>query len=221
MSAATRKDSKSFYVPQSPEFAHKAVGHVLATTEDGYTVVMSLGGSRYQLSAQQADAIAQGLLMSVMRTGLDIASMPWDGGRLVRASPLNGDCGALRFWDDTIHGRGVSFRFFGVCWAYEGEGADPDYPANALCIRTMHDGGILFGKGNADYLLTGEQAYQLFQSLTSCAYSLESRYWKVWDKLIEWRTGFDSELKDKSLEEKALLKHLVSYGRSSKRERRA
>jgi len=221
MNAVPIKNSRPFYEPKSVEFTHRAVSHVSATTEDGRTVEMSLGDSRYQLSARQADAIAQGLLMSVMRTGLDIASMPWEGGRLVKISPFLGERGALKFSDDTIHGKGASFRFFGVCWTYEGEGADPDYPANALCIRTMHDGGILFGKGNVDYLLTGEQAYQLFQSLTSCAYSLENRSWRVWDKIIEWRTGSDSDLKDQTREENVLLKHLQSYGRSYKRERRA
>lgn len=221
MSAVPIKNSRPFYVPQSAEFVHRAVSHVSATTEDGRTVDMSLGDSRYQLSARQADAIAQGLLMSVMRTGLDIASMPWDGGRLVKISPLPGDREALKFSDDTIHGKGASFRFFGVCWTYEGVGADPDYPANALCIRTMHDCGILFSKGNVDYLLTGEQAYQLFQSLASCAYSLETRSWRIWDKIIEWRTGSDSDLKDQTLEGKMLLNHLKLCGLSSRRKRAA
>lgn len=145
MSAVPLKNSRPSYVPQSIEFTYRAGSHVSATTEDGCTVDMSLGDSRYQLSARQADAIAQGLLMSLMRSGLDIPSMPWDGGRLVKISPLPGDRVAFRFSDDTIHGKGASFRFFGVCWTYEGEGADPDHPANALCIRTTHDGGILFG----------------------------------------------------------------------------
>ncbi|AZE85569.1 hypothetical protein C4J98_4184 [Pseudomonas orientalis] len=85
----------------------------------------------------------------------------------------------------------------------------------------MHDGGILFGKGNVDYLLTGEQAYQLFQSLASCAYSLETRSWMVWDKIIEWRAGSDSDLKDQTLEEKMLLKHLKLCGLSLSRKREA
>lgn len=85
----------------------------------------------------------------------------------------------------------------------------------------MHDGGILFGKGNVDYLLTGEQAYLLIQSLASCAYSLETRSWRIWDKIIEWRTGSDSDLKDQTLEEKMLLKHLKLCGLSSRRERGA
>lgn len=219
MSAVPIKNSRPFYVPQSFEFTHRAVSHFSVTTEDGRTVDMSLGDSRYQLSAQQADAIAQGLLMSVMRAGLDIASMPWDGGRLVKISLFTGERGALKFSDDTIHGKGASFRFFGVWWTYEGVGADPDYPENALCIRTMHNGGILFGKGNVDYLLTGEQAYQLFQSLASCAYSLETRSWRIRDKIIDWHTGSDSDLNDQTLEEKVLLKHLKLYGLRSRRKR--
>lgn len=221
MCAAPSKDPKSFYVPHSSDFAHKAVGHVSATTNDGCTVSMSLGGSIYELTARQADALAQGLLMSVMRTGLDSLSMPWDGGRLSKVSPFQGERGALKFSDDTIHGVGASFRFFGICWTYEGEGADPDYPANAVCIRTMHDGGILFGKGNVDYLLTGEQGLKLFHGLTRCAYSLETRVWKVWDKMIEWRTGLDSLVMDRTREETALFQHLESYGRSFRRKRRA
>jgi hypothetical protein len=90
MSAVPIKNSRPSYVPQSVEFTHRAVSHVSATTADGRTVDMSLGDSRYQLSARQADAIAQGLLMSVMRTRLDIASMPWAGGRLVKTSSFLG-----------------------------------------------------------------------------------------------------------------------------------
>lgn len=206
-------------MPQSVEFTDRAVSHVSATTEDGRAVDMSLGDSRYQMSARQADSIAQGLLMSVMRTGLDIASVPWAGGRLVKTSLFLGEQRALWFSDDTIHGKGASSRFFGVCWAYEGEGAGPDYPANALCIRTMHDGGILFGEGNVDYLMTGEQAYQPFQSLASCAYSLETRSWRIWDKIIVWRTGPDANLMDRSLEEASLIHHLKIHGLSSKRKR--
>ena len=84
----------------------------------------------------------------------------------------------------------------------------------------MHDDGILFGKGNVDYLLTGEQAYQLFQSLASCAYSHETRSWRIWDKIIDWLTGSDSNLMDRTLEEATLLHHLKSYRLSSKRRRR-
>jgi hypothetical protein len=103
MSVVPIKNSRPFYVPQSVEFTHRAVSHISATTEDGRAVDMSLGDSRYKLSARQADAIAQGLLMSVMRTGLDISSMPWEGGRLLKTSPFPGEQGALRFSDDTIH----------------------------------------------------------------------------------------------------------------------
>jgi hypothetical protein len=79
MSAVPIKNFRPSYVPQRVEFAHRAVSHVSATTADGRAVDMSLGDSRYKLSARQADAIAQGLLRSVMRTGLDISSMPWEG----------------------------------------------------------------------------------------------------------------------------------------------
>lgn len=213
MTAKSSKKARATYIPQSFGFAHKAVSHAGATTEDGGIVEMSLGEFRYQLSARQADAIAQGLLMAVMRTSLEIQKMPWDGGRLSKVSSSDRERLPLRFSDETIHGEGASFRFFGTCWTYEGEGADPDYPANALCIRTMHDGGILLGKGNVDHLLTAEQAHQLFEDLTSCAYSLETKSWRIWDKVIEWRTGSALDIGGRKLEEDALSDHLRSYRR--------
>lgn len=48
MSVVPIKNYRPFYVPQSVEFTHGAVSHVSATTEDGRTVDMSLGDSRYQ-----------------------------------------------------------------------------------------------------------------------------------------------------------------------------
>lgn len=221
MSAKSSKKARATYVPQSFEFAHKAVSHACATTEDGCIVDMSLGDFRYQLSARQADAIAQGLLMAVMRTSLEIQKMPWEGGRLLKVSLGDRERAPLQFSDDTIHGEGASFRFFGVCWTYEGEGEDPDYPANALCIRTMHDGGVLLGKGNVDHLLKAEQAYQLFENLTRCAHSLETRCWRIWDKVIEWRAGSGLEVIGQTHDEEALRKYLNCVGRSSKRRRNA
>ncbi|MCS4285758.1 hypothetical protein M2396_004062 [Pseudomonas sp. BIGb0278] len=215
MSAAIGRNAKSYYIPQSLEYAHRAVAQMAATTEDGCDVVMCLGDSRYPLSARQADAIAQGLLMAVMRTGLCIARMPWDGGGLMKVERYNGERSALRFADDTIHGEGASFRFFGVCWTYEGEGEDPSYPANALCIRTMHDGGVLFGKGDRDYLLTAEQAFRLCQDLTGCAYSLKSRSWSIWDVLIEWVARGDDEAVLQTAKEKELFEHLKNFALSS------
>jgi len=86
MSAKSSKKARATYVPQSFEFAHKAVSDACATTEDGCIVEMSLGDFRYQLTARQADAIAQGLFMALMRTSLEIQTMPWDGGRLLKVS---------------------------------------------------------------------------------------------------------------------------------------
>lgn len=223
MSTKSSKKARATYIPQSFEFAHKAVSHACATTEDGCIVEMSLGDFRYQLSARQADAISQGLLMSVMRTSLEIEKMPWAGARLLKVSSDDGARTPLCFSDDTIHGEGASFRFFGVCWTYEGEGADPDYPANALCIRTMHDGGILLGKGNVDHLLTAEQAHRLCENLSGCAYSLETRCWRICDKMIEWRTAsaFDVTSQTPDEDEDALRNHLNYFARSSKRKRSA
>lgn len=79
----------------------------------------------------------------------------------------------------------------------------------------------MFGKGNTDYLLTAGQAHQLSESLSNCANSLATRSWRVWDKIIDWRTGADSDLRDQTLEEETLFKHLKSYGLSSKRKRGA
>lgn len=216
MNPVSSKKSRSPDVPQSVDFSSDAVSWVSARTEDGRSVDMKVGDSHYQLSARQADAIAQGLLMSLLRTDLDIANMPWDGGCHLNVSSHNGDRAALRFPDDTLYQPNATFRYFGMCWLYEGTGEDPDYPANVLCIRTLHDGGILFGKGSDEYLLTAEQALQLCRSLSDCAYSLEIRSWRIWDKMIEWRPRADSYMGAQTPEETALFNYLSSYKRRRK-----
>jgi len=203
--------TKSYDVPQSADFGHRAVSHASASTDDGSSVVMTLGGSQYQLKPRQADTIAQGLLMAVLRTDLEIASTPWDRARVMNVSSCADEGRALQFWDDTSYGADATFRFFGACWTYEGDGEDPDYPANALCIRTFHYGGILFGKGNVDYLLTADQAYQLCHSLSSCAYLLETRSWKIWDKVIVWRAHSSVDAADQTQDNGDLLNYLKSY----------
>lgn len=221
MNPVSSKKSRSFYVPQSAEFSHEAVSSVSARTEDGQSIVMTLGDSHHQLSARQADAIAQGLLMSVLRTDLEITKMPWDGGCHLNVASHNGDRAPLRFPDDTLYHPNATFRYFGMCWLFEGLGEDPDYPSNVLCIRTLHDGGIHFGKGNDKYLLTAEQALQLCRGLSDCAYSLESRSWRIWDKMIEWRPRADPYMVGQTPEERALFKQLISYKPRRKSKRNA
>ena len=97
----------------------------------------------------------------------------------------------------------------------------PDYPANVLCIRALHDGGIHFGKGNDKYLLTAEQALQLCRALSDCAYSLESRSWRIWDKMIEWRPRANAYVVGQTPEERALFNHLISYKPRRKSKRNA
>ncbi|EJM62360.1 hypothetical protein PMI30_04677 [Pseudomonas sp. GM50] len=221
MSPVSSKKSRSFYVPQSADFSHEAVSSVSVRTEDGRSVVMTLGDSHHQLSARQADAIAQGLLMSVLRTDLEITNMPWDGGCHLNVASHNGDRAALRFPDDTLYHANATFRYFGMCWLFEGTGEDPDYPANVLCVRTLHDGGILFGKGNDKYLLSAQQALQLCHDLSGSAYSLENRSWRVWDKMIDWQARSDADVTDQTPEERALLNHLKSYKICRKAKRNA
>jgi hypothetical protein len=221
MNPASSKKSHQYNVPRSADFSHKAVSSVSATTNDGCFVAMTLGDSHHQLSARQADALAQGLLMSVLRTDLEMTSMPWDGGIHLNVAPHNGDRDALRFSDDTSYKADATFRYFGVCWAFEGTDEDPDFPANALCVRTLHDGGILFGKGNGEFLLTADQALQLCHGLSACAYSLESRSWRIWDKMINWRPMSYAEVLDQNPEERALFNHLISYKLCPKAERNA
>ncbi|MNG14392.1 hypothetical protein D3C84_981400 [compost metagenome] len=97
MSPVSSKKSRSFYVPQSADFSHEAVSSVSARTEDGRSVVMTLGDSHHQLSARQADAIAQGLLMSVLRTDLEMTNMPWDGASHLNVASHSGGR------DDTLY----------------------------------------------------------------------------------------------------------------------
>lgn len=221
MNPASSKKSHQFNVPRSADFSHKAVSSVHATTNDGCFVAMTLGDSHHQLSARQADAIAQGLLMSVLRTDLEMSNMPWDGGCHLNVASHNGNRDALRFSDDTRYHADAAFRYFGVCWSFEGTHEDPDFPANALCVRTLHDGGILFGKGNCEYLLTAEQALQLCRGLSACAYSLESRSWKIWDKMIDWQARPYADVTGQNPEERVLFNHLKSYKLCPKAERNA
>lgn len=220
MNPVSSKKSHQFNVPQSADFSHKAASPVSVTTNDGCVVAMTLGDSHHQLSARQADALAQGLLMSVLRTDLEMTSMPWGGGSHLNVASHSGGRDALRFSDDTLYHEDATFRYFGVCGSFEGTGEDPDYPANALCVRTLHDGGILFSRGNGEYLLTAEQALQLCRGLSACAYSLESRSWKIWDKMINWQAR-SSDVTDQTIEERALCNHLKSYKFCPKAERNA
>jgi len=206
-------------VPHRDHYAHKAVSNALAFTEDGSSVVMRLGETNYSLSARQADAIAQGLLMALLRTGLDIDQMPWTGG-LEKVTRYEGIRSPLIFSDDTWYGANPIFAFFGVCWLYEGIGEDPDYPANALCIQGLHDGAILFNKGNETFLLTFEQAFDVCVSLSDSAYSLEQRGWRIWDRLIEWRKPVGQPTGEPTEEERALFKHLEGYPKRMRREKR-
>jgi hypothetical protein len=211
MNPASSKKSHQFNVPQSADFSHKAVSSLSATTNDGCYVAMTLGDSHHQLSARQADAIAQGLLMSVLRTDLKMMSMPWDGASHLNVASHNGGREALRFSDDTLYHPGATFRYFGMCWSFEGIGEDPDYPANVLCVRTLHDGGILFGKGNDQYLLSAQQALQLCHDLSGSAYSLENRSWRVWDKMIDWQPRSYADVAGQTPEERVLFNYLISY----------
>ena len=221
MNPVSSKKSRSPAVPQSSDFTHEAVSSVSARTEDGRSVVMTLGNFHHQLSARQADAIAQGLLMSVLRTDLEITNMPWNGGCHLNVTSHNGDRAALRFPDDTLYHPNATFRYFGMCWLFEGIGEDPDYPANVLSARTLHDGGILFGKGTDQYLLSAQQAFQLCHDLYGSAYSLESRSWRIWDKMINWRPMSYAEVPGQNPEERALFNHLISYKLCPKVERNA
>ena len=206
-------------VPHRDHYAQKAVSNALAFTEDGSSVVMRLDGSDCSLSAMQADAIAQGLLMALLRTGLDMAQMPWVGG-LEKVTRDEGTRRPLMFSDDTWYGANPTFAFFGVCWLYEGTGEDPDYPANALCIQGLHDGAILFNKGHETYLLAFEQAYELCVCLSDSAYSLGLRRWRIWDRLIEWRTPSGKSPDWPTAKERALFKLIEGYPKRVSRQKR-
>jgi hypothetical protein len=221
MNSVSNKKSHQFNVPLSSDFSHKAVSSVSVTTNDGCVVAMTLGDSHHQLSARQADALAQGLLISVLRTDLEMMSMPWDGASYLNVASHSGGRDALRFSDDTLYHAGATFRYFGVCWSFEGTDEDPDFPANALCVRTLHDGGILFGKGNDEYLLSAQQALQLCHDLSGSTYSLESRSWRIWDKMIYWQATSYAEVTDQTPEERVLFNHLKSYKLCPKAERNA
>ncbi|VVQ15195.1 hypothetical protein PS914_05701 [Pseudomonas fluorescens] len=97
MNPVSSKKSHQFNVPQSADFSHKAVSSVSATTNDGCFVAMALGDSHHHLSALQADALAPGLLMSVLRTDLEMTNMPWDGASHLNVASHSGGR------DDTLY----------------------------------------------------------------------------------------------------------------------
>lgn len=199
-----------FDAPHSDHYSHRRVIRVSAMTEDGSSIEMMLGDASHRLSARQADTLAQGLLMALLRAGLGVGRMPWIGG-LLKVTPYDGKKQPLRFSDDTWYDVNPTFRFMGVGWLYESTGADPEYPANAVCIQTLHDGGILFSKGNDEHLLETDQAYQLCISLSDCAYSLGTRTWRIWDRIIEWRKQAETSTMEPSADEQALFDLLNSY----------
>ena len=82
---------------------------------------------------------------------------------------------------------------------------------HTLCVRTLHDGGILFGKGKDEYLLSAQQALQLCHDLSGSAYSLENRSWRIWDKMIDWQARSYADVTDQTPEERVLFSHLKSY----------
>lgn len=205
-------------VPHRDHYAHLAVSNASAFTEDDSSVMMRFDGSDYPLSARQADAIAQGLLMALLRTGLEMTQTPWAGG-LEKVTRDDGAHRPLMFSDDTWYGVNPTFAFVGVCWLYEGTGEDPDYPKNAMCIQGLHDGAILFNKGNETRLLTFEQAHELCVSLSDSANSLEQRRWRIWDRLIEWRKPGERSTSEPTAKERALFKLLKGYSKRVRREK--
>lgn len=102
-----------FDVPRSEHSLHRLVTRVSATTEDGSAIDMVLGDVSHLLNARQADVLAQRLLMSLSRAGLEASRMPWIGS-LLNVTPYDGKKQVLRFSDDTRHDVNPTFRFMGV-----------------------------------------------------------------------------------------------------------
>jgi hypothetical protein len=70
MKSVASKTPQFFDVPRSEHYLHRLVTRVSATTEDGSSIDMVLGDVSDRWNARQADALAQGLLMSLLRAGL-------------------------------------------------------------------------------------------------------------------------------------------------------
>lgn len=184
----------------------------LSVTRHPEQILLTINGVVIWLSPKQSDLLAQGLLMATIRAGLKDMIFPWDRGHIRAVKPLGDGKPKNDLDDGTTYGHNEHHRFFSLGWFYEGEGEDPDYPANVVFLKTTMDRSIVFEKGKDCFLLSGTQAAQICLDLAAAADSLTTRDWRVWDKQIEWSVEDNSTyqaLSDK--EEKALRDYLIRY----------
>jgi len=172
---------------------------------DGDQVMLKIDEYVFHLSPTQADLLAQGFFMAVVRTDLEHFDMPWRDRQIRNVSVLPEKTGHMGINDCTLYTPEADHKFCATGWIYEGAGEDLDYPENVVFIKTRLDGVIEFKKGNDEFLLSPKHAAHLCLELANAASSLGTRVWKVWDKRIVWRAGETSLDKTVSIQVKGEL----------------
>ena len=190
------------------------VSSLVGALRDGDQVMLKIDECAFRISPVQADLLAQGFFMAVLRTDLGTFDVPWRNGHIHNVSeiPKKTSRTGMRITDATLYIPEADYKFFATGWLYEGSGEDLDYPANVVFLKTGLDGVTGFKKGYDEFLLSPEHVAQLCLELAASASSPGTRVWTIWDKRIEWSAG--DAASDKAafnVANKALFDYLKSY----------
>lgn len=217
MATVTTQESTQPYDYLRGRIAYE-ISSLVRSFRDGDQVVLKIDEYAFHLSPTQADILAQGFLMAALRTRLRRFDMPWRNGHIHNVSAMpektfrKGGAKGMGFHDSTLYIPEADYKFFATGWLYEGTGEDLDYPANVVFLKTRLDGVIEFKKSNDEFLLSSKHVAQLCLELADSANSLGTRVWSIWDRSIEWSSGYaTSDKASFDLANKALFDYLKSY----------
>lgn len=193
---------------------HGAASSFSVTRHPGQ-VLLTINDVGMSLSPRQSDLLAQAIFMSALRTESQDFVMPWEQGKIFSVNPVDAISSGMRInYADFCKVR-LEDKFFCSGWLYESEGADPDFPSNVVFIRTRQDDVIELIKGNDFFLLSANQAAQIYLELAVSGDSLSTRTWRtwrIWDKQIEWSVECSSANQALSAREREdLYDYLKSY----------
>lgn len=178
----------------------------------GTTALKSAQMAIQGFDAAQADVLAQGLLMALLRTDLKGLYDPWHLGKLSAVTRSEAGDSRAGFADLSWYGDNPTYKFVGAGWLYMGDDEDPDYPENCVYLTTKHDNGIVFKKGDSEHLLDAWQAGKLLDDLLAAASSLGERKWRIWDCTIDWSQAVGAQGgKDAQRAKSELAGYLRSY----------
>lgn len=162
------------------------ISSLVGAFRDEDQVMLKIDECVFHLSPTQADLLAQGFFMAVLRTDLGHFDMPWRDGQIHSVSVMPEKAGRMGINDCTLYTPETDHKFCATGWIYQGAEEDFDYPANVVFLKTRLDGVIEFKKGNDEFLLSPKQAARLCLELADSSSSLGTHVWRIWDKRIEW-----------------------------------